>query len=221
MILPVAYLFLDTRFVIAFRLAGARNETLIQCQQSAPPPRSIVNMPEGHCELDRWCGSYSCFKAAGCSIRGSASRSGRSGSITGFGTGIRSSIASTGGAAGRSRSRFAQDSTAAVAATASVTPTRRPALPRSRFTFLVRWNGRRPPVYEPGPSPGRRQSDCCSRSTASSDLRTFSIGDMPPIVSATLPSGVTINVVRSAKPCPISTPRVSFAPSRPSRTWIS
>ena len=44
------------------------------------------------------------------------------------------------------------------------------------------------------------------------------MGDIPPIVSAILPSGVTMNVVRSAKPWPISMPRVSFAPSRAART---
>ena len=56
------------------------------------------------------------------------------------------------------------------------------------------------------------------RLTASSDNWTFSIGDTPPIVSAILPSVVTMNVLRSANPWSIATPRVSVAPSRPSRT---
>ena len=51
------------------------------------------------------------------------------------------------------------------------------------------------------------------------DLRAVPrAGEMPPIVSVILPSESTTKVTRSAKPCPISTPRVSVAPSRPSRT---
>ena len=43
---------------------------------------------------------------------------------------------------------------------------------------------------------------------------TLSAGAMPPTVSWTLPSGVTMNVVRSAKPWSISMPRESLKPGR-------
>ncbi len=48
--------------------------------------------------------------------------------------------------------------------------------------------------------------------TISSDFSTFSAGFMPPTVAATLPSGVTMNVVRSAKPWSIASPRVFLNP---------
>src|SRR5579862_3785369 len=57
-----------------------------------------------------------------------------------------------------------------------------------------------------------------SACTASSAFCTLASGDIPPTVAATLPSGDTMNVVRSANPWSMSTPRVSLRPARPSFT---
>ena len=76
------------------------------------------------------------------------------------------------------------------------------------------------PQMRRGEYPRCRQSASARRRTAWSDRWTFSAGETPPMVSAIRPSGVTMKVVRSAKPCPISMPRVSFIPGRASATAI-
>src|SRR5262249_13625699 len=79
-----------------------------------------------------------------------------------------------------------------------------------------------------GIDPGRRRYfrrrcgylplSCC---TASSALETLSDGLTPPMVVAIFPSCLTMKVVRSANPWPISSPLVFFAPALASATLRS